>query len=97
MKRAQLIEAAQRFPFDDRFWKGPVYLDFYAAPYLDPHVAVADIQSALREDPYAPDLLNAMVFFSIRLEDIPAAQKALNLFMATENNAIPTFLHPVTP
>ena len=92
VKRQALFDAAHQFPFDDRFWKGPIYLDFLGVGSIDPKIALADIEWALHSDPYAPDLLNAKVFFGLHAGDLAAAQEALTRFMNTEGGAVPTFL-----
>lgn len=94
-KRAMLLESARLFPFETRFAKGAAYLDFFVSTAIEPTLALADLRLALASDPYAPDLLNAQLFFALRAGQRELAQHSLALLLQTEPGFTPSFLKRV--
>lgn len=68
MAHARMVRAGMLFPFDMRFQKAPAYLDFLVADKVDPDVVLGDVMRGLRTDPYAPDLVRAMLVFATRAQ-----------------------------
>ena len=79
-----ILLAGDTFPLEDRLFKNAAYLDIHASAYIDPKIALLDIDRALHQDPYAPDLLEAKIWFSLRAGDHATAQTAADLLQRTE-------------
>ncbi len=79
-----ILLAGDTFPLEDRLFKNAAYLDIHAAAYIDPKMALADIDRALHQDPYGPDLLEAKIWFSLRAGDVAQAQQAADILWRTE-------------
>lgn len=92
VKHDLIARAALTFPFDERFQKGAARLDFYVAPYLDPEIGMADTLRALQTDPFAPDMLNGLVYFAARAERGDIAAYALQILRTTEPGFVPGYL-----
>ena len=82
--RRDLRTAATIFPFDDRFHKQAAYVDFALSAQVDPVIALEDIDHALRYDPYAPDVLQAKIWFSLKAGKQAEAQEAAGILWRTE-------------
>ncbi len=78
----RLVRAGRLFPLEDRFAKAAAYAD--ASVAIDPAVALADFDYALRFDPYAPDLLQAKVWFLLSTGQREQAEQAAHTLYATE-------------
>lgn len=96
-RRALLLRAAETFPFDDRFQKAAERLDFYVPLQLDPRTGMADAERALASDPYAPDMLNGLLFFALRANDMPVAAYAFKILRETEPGFLPPYLQQAAP
>ncbi len=78
----RLVKAGRLFPLEDRFAKAAAYAD--ASVAIDPAVALADFDYALQFDPYAPDLLQAKVWFLLKTGQREQAEQAARILYATE-------------
>lgn len=82
--RKELLIAQHIFPLEDRMTKAAAYASMSAANLIPDKDVVDDIEQALAYDPYAPDLLQGLMWFQLRVGKRPEAEKTAQILWATE-------------
>lgn len=90
--RETLIVAARIDPLRHDMRSGPGYLALRFMAEIPPDIAIADMRRALVFDPYAPDLLNALVFVEMYQKDFAAADADLATLQRAEPGFMPDYL-----
>lgn len=85
-------QAARLAPLRDEIRKGPAYLALRYMPQMPPAIAIGDLREGLSHDPYAPDLLNALVWIEINVGETAAAQADLATLQRIEPGFVPDYL-----
>lgn len=84
--------AARLSPLRDEMRKAPGYLALAALPLLSTTDVEADLRRSLASDPYAPDLLNGLIWIEINAGETAAAQGDLATLQRAEPGFIPSYL-----
>lgn len=79
-------------PLRDEMRKGPAYLALRYADQLLLQDVIGDFRQALSTDPYAPDLLNALIWVEMLANDQGAAEAALIRLQRVEPGYVPAYL-----
>lgn len=80
----RLLLGSSIFPLDERFSKALAYTDIGAIEHIPLEGVFVDLGYALRDDPYAPDLLQAYMWVALKLNKQSAAQWAAERLQRTE-------------
>lgn len=84
--------AARVYPLRDEIRKGPGYLALRYMPQMLIQDVVADMEFSLVYDPYAPDLLNALIWVEIIHHDYSEAQANFVKLQRVEPGFVPDYL-----
>jgi hypothetical protein len=83
---------ARMSPLRDEMRKAPGYLALAALPLLSTTDVEADLRQSLASDPYAPDLLNGLIWVELQAGENASAAVDMAKLQRVEPGFVPTYL-----